>query len=103
MTGMKDREDAFEKKFAHEQQLSFELEAKCCRIFGKWIAAELGFSGADADSYAKDIVEANLEEAGFDDVIRKVQKDYGDKGLDFDEHAVKRLLDRALIEAQKEL
>ncbi len=101
MTGMDDRKDAHEKKFAHEAQLSFELEAKCCKIFGAWVAEDLGFAGADAESYAKDVVESNLEEAGFDDVIRKVKKDFEDKDLEFDEHEIRRKLDLALAEAQK--
>lgn len=101
MTGMDDRKDAFEKKFAHEAQLSFELEAKCCKIFGLWMAEELGLGGANAESYAKDVVEANLDEPGFDDVIRKVKKDFEDKGLAFNEHEIRRTLDRALEEARK--
>lgn len=103
MTGMKDRKDGFENKFAHDEQMSFELEAKCCKIFGLKVAAMFDLGGADAESYAQDVVESNLEESGFDDVIRKVRQDFEEKNMEFDEHKMKRLLDQALAEARQQI
>ncbi|MEW6450725.1 MAG: DUF1476 domain-containing protein [Pseudomonadota bacterium] len=75
MTTFDKREEAFEKKFAHDEELRFKANARRNKLLGAWAAAKLGLSGAEADAYAKDVVMADFEEAGDDDVFRKVKKD----------------------------
>lgn len=98
-----DRKDAFEKKYAHDQELMFKVEARTCKLFGLWVAEQIGLSGADAETYAKEVVSANLEEAGFNDVKRKVVPDLQAKGKDVSDHILDRQLEIALEEAQKQL
>ena len=75
MSGLKDREDGFEKKFAHDAELKFKAEARRNKLLGLWAAEILGISGDDADAYAKEVVIADFEEAGDEDVFRKVRGD----------------------------
>lgn len=101
MSGFEDREKAFENKYAHEQKLDFDVEAKCSKIYGLWAAEQLGLEGDNANVYAMSVVEANLEEPGFDDVLRKVRADFDEKGLDISNHIMETELDKAVVEAKK--
>lgn len=103
MSSFKDRENAFENKFAHDEQIDFATEARCCKLFGLWVADKLGLEGDDADTYAKKIVEANLEEPGFGDVLRKVQADLADKNLEIVQKVLETELDNALTEARMQI
>ncbi len=104
MTTFDKREDGFEKKFAHEKQLDFAVEARLSKLYGLWAAEKLGITGEDeAHVYAKEVVAANLEEAGFDDILRKVRKDFDAKGIEISDHIMKVELDNCLIEAKKQL
>ncbi|WP_316238804.1 DUF1476 domain-containing protein [Bradyrhizobium sp. SZCCHNR1015] len=80
MTTFDKREDAFEKQFAHDEELKFKAEARRNKLLGLWAAEKLGKSGADADAYAKEVVAADFEEAGDADVLRKVLGDLNAKG-----------------------
>lgn len=82
MTNFDKREEGFEKKFAHDEELKFKAYARRNKLLGLWAAGILGKSGADADAYAKDIVLADFEEAGDNDVLRKVVADLAGKGID---------------------
>ena len=103
MTGFEDRRDAFESKYAHDEKMSFDVEARCSKLFGLWAASQLGLEGAEADSYAKEVVMANLEEPGFDDIIRKVRTDFDQKGVEISDHVMQNQVEKALVEAQKQL
>jgi len=103
MTGIDDRRDAFESKYAHDEKMSFDVEARCSKLFGLWAASQLGLEGAEADSYAKEVVMANLEEPGFDDIIRKVRADFDQKGVEISDHVMQNQVEKALVEAQKQL
>ena len=81
MTTFDKREEGFEKKFAHDEELKFKAYARRNKLLGLWAAAELGKTGAEADAYAKEVVLADFEEAGDDDVLRKVTKDLEAKGI----------------------
>ena len=89
MSSMKDRENAFENKFAHDEELKFKAEARRNKLLGLWAAELLGKTGDDANAYAIEVVKADFEEAGHDDVIRKVVADLGDKATE-DEIRAKR-------------
>ncbi len=88
MSDMKRRESAFEDKYAHDAEMNFKAEARASKLFGLWLAPQLGLEGGEADAYAKGVVGANLEEDGFDDIIRYVMPDIQDKGLDISEHLI---------------
>jgi hypothetical protein len=103
MSGFDKREEAFEKKFAHDEELLFKAEARCCRLFGEWLAGQMGLSGAEAEEYARDVIGANLEEPGFADVKRKVMPDIAAKGLDISEHLVDTKLAEFLAEAKRQV
>ncbi|MGX9350329.1 DUF1476 domain-containing protein [Shimia sp. W99] len=75
MTTFDDRENAFENKFAHDEEMKFKAEARCNKMLGLWAAEQMGKSGQEADDYAKTVVIADFEEAGHEDVIRKVVGD----------------------------
>ncbi|MRU14113.1 DUF1476 domain-containing protein [Roseovarius sp. A21] len=78
MTTFDDRENAFENKFAHDEEMKFKAEARRNKLLGIWAAELLGKTGADADAYAKEVVLSDFEEAGHEDVVRKVAGDLGD-------------------------
>jgi hypothetical protein len=75
------REEGFEKKFAHDEELRFKAMARRNKALGLWAAGLLGKSGVDAETYAKEVVYADLEEHGDEDVVRKLKKDLEGKGV----------------------
>ncbi|MEB8386378.1 DUF1476 domain-containing protein [Rhodobacteraceae bacterium KMM 6894] len=79
MTTFDDRENAFENKFAHDETMKFKADARCNKLLGLWAADLLGKTGDDADAYAREVIKADFEEAGHEDVVRKVAADLGDK------------------------
>ena len=81
MTTFDKREEGFEKKFAHDEELRFKAIARRNKLLGLWAAEKLGKSGPDAEAYAKEVVLADFEEAGDNDVVRKVVKDLDGKGV----------------------
>ena len=103
MTQFDDRERAFESKFAHDEEMKFRIIARRNRLLGQWAARQMGLSEAEADSYAKDVVRADFEEAGDHDVFRKVRKDFDDKGVDQSDHQIRRTMDELLGKAVQQL
>lgn len=101
MASMDDRRDAFEKRFAHDEELRFKATARRNRMLGHWAAARLG--RADADDYAKSVVMADFEEAGDADVIRKVKGDLEAGGQDATESEIVAKLDEFLARAVAEI
>ena len=97
------REEGFEKKFAHDEQLLFKAQARRNKMLGLWAAEKLGKSGADADAYAKTVVIADLEEAGDDDVFRKVRKEFDAAGVDQSDHQIRRTMEELLAKAVAEV
>lgn len=79
MSTFDDRENAFENKFAHDAEMQFRAEARRNKLVGLWAAGLMGKSGDDAAAYAIEVVNADFEEAGIEDVVRKVAADLGDK------------------------
>ncbi|QFS83364.1 hypothetical protein FIU97_11040 [Roseivivax sp. THAF40] len=78
MTTFDDRENAFENKFAHDAEMEFRAEARRNKLLGLWAAEMMGKKGADAEAYAKEVIKSDFEEAGHEDVVRKVSGDLGD-------------------------
>ncbi len=79
MNTFEDRENAFENKFAHDAEMQFKAEARRNKLLGQWAAGLMGKTGEEVDAYAKEVVKSDFEEAGDDDVFRKVSADLGDK------------------------
>jgi hypothetical protein len=104
MTTFDDRKDAFEKKFAHDEELRFKAMARRNKLLGLWAAEKLGKSGADAEAYAKSVVMADFQEAGDDDVLRKVKADLEAGGAAISEGELRgrmtELLARAVEDVQ---
>jgi hypothetical protein len=102
MTTFDKREEGFEKKFAHDEELRFKASARRNKMLGLWAAEKLGLSGDAANSYAKDVIMADFEEAGDNDVFKKVQKDLEAKGVAPSEQDIRRtmndLLEKAIAE-----
>ena len=99
MSTFKDRENAFENKYAHDEEMKFKAEARCNKLLGQWAADLMGKTGDDVDAYVREVIKADFEEAGFEDVIRKVAGDLGDKA-DADTIRAKRAELMAAAKAQ---
>ena len=82
MSTFDDREKAFENKFAHDEEMKFRAQARCNKLLGLWAAELMGKTGEDAMAYAREVVKSDFEEAGHEDVVRKVSGDLGDKATD---------------------
>ena len=78
MTTFDDRENAFENKYAHDEEMKFKAEARCNKLLAMWAAGLMGKSGDELEAYAKEVIIADFEEAGHEDVVRKVAGDLGD-------------------------
>jgi hypothetical protein len=103
MTTFDKREEGFEKQFALDEELRFKANARRNRLLGQWAAQKLGLSGAEADAYAKEVVMADFEEAGDDDVFRKIRKDFDAKGVTDSDHQIRRTMDELMAKAVQEI
>ncbi len=103
MTTFDNRKDAAEKKYAHDEEVMFKATARRNKLLGQWAAEKLGKSGADAEAYAKSVVMADFEEAGDDDVLRKVKKDLEAAGSAVSEHQLRRTMDELMAKAVDEV
>ncbi len=101
MSGFDDRENAEEARHAHNAELEFKAIARRNKLLGQWAAQLMGLSGLEADDYAKQVVAADFEEPGDEDVFRKVQGDFEKNGVNQSEHQIRRRMDELLIEARK--
>lgn len=100
MSSMTDRETAFESKFAHDAEMQFKAEARRNKLLGLWAADLMGKTGDDAQAYAREVIKADLEEAGDEDVFRKVS---GDLDHLADEATVRTQMINLMVEAKAQL
>lgn len=98
-----DREQAFERKFEHDENLQFRVTVRRNKLLGLWAASRMGLTGEAAEAYAKEVISSDFEEAGDDDVIRKVRGDLIAKGLDYSEHRVRKHLDECMVDAKQQV
>jgi hypothetical protein len=103
MTTFDDRERAEEAKFAHDADMQFRIQARRNRLLGEWAAERMALLPAEREAYAKAVVQADFEEAGDEDVIRKLLGDLTSAGVEADEAEVRTALDAKLIEARRML
>lgn len=99
MTTFDKREEGFEKKFAHDEELRFKATARRNKLLGLWAAEKLGLTGADAEAYAKEVVASDFEEAGDHDVFRKIRKDFDAKQVAQSDHQIRRTMDDLMAQA----
>jgi hypothetical protein len=97
------REEGFEKKFAHDEELRFKAHARRNKIVGLWAAEKLGLAGAAAEAYAKDVVTADLDKPDSDGVFGKLRRDFDAKGVAQSDHQIRRSLDEAMAAAMAEI
>ncbi|MFO1121022.1 MAG: DUF1476 domain-containing protein [Hyphomicrobiales bacterium] len=103
MTTFDKREEGFEKKFALDEELRFKAGARRNKLLGLWAAEKMGLSGAEAETYAKAVVAADFEEAGDEDVFRKIRKDFDAKDVDQSDHQIRRTMDELMAKAVEQL
>jgi hypothetical protein len=102
MTTFDDRERAFENKYAHDQEMAFRIQARRNRLLGEWAAAKMGLTAEETDAYAKAVVQADFEEAGDEDVIRKLVGDLTSAGVEIDEAGVRQALEEQTVVARRQ-
>jgi hypothetical protein len=103
MTTFDDREKAFEAKFARDEDMAFRVTARRNRLVGQWAAAQMKLTPEETDAYAKAVVQADFEEAGDEDVIRKLLGDLLAAGIETDDATVRRALEEQSVEARRQL
>ena len=103
MTMFDDRERAEEAKFARDEEMLFRIHARRNRLLGQWAAERMGLDAAETEAYAKGVVQADFEEAGDEDVIRKLLGDLIAAGVDIDEGGVRTQLEAKSVEARRQL
>jgi hypothetical protein len=103
MTTFDDREKAYEKKFALDQDLRFKAESRRNKMLAEWAAEKLGITGSDVEEYVKAVRKADLIEKGDDDVLRKVKQDFAAKGVAVDDAEIRRTMDELLAKAVTEI
>jgi hypothetical protein len=103
MTVFNEREDAFERQFAHDEALRFKATARRNKLLGLWAAERLGRTGDDAQAYAGSVVQADLQEPGDGDVLRKILRDLKDAGKPVDEAELKAKLEQLTARAVEEI
>lgn len=103
MTDFKDRERGEEAKYAHDQDMQFRIAARRNRLLGEWAAERMSLSAAETDAYAKSVVQADFEEAGDEDVIRKLLGDLTSAGIDTSDAELRAALEAKQVEARRSL
>jgi hypothetical protein len=103
MTTFDKREDAFEKQFAHDEELKFKATARRNKLLGLWAAEKLGLTGAEADSYALAVVTAEVEHTEARDVSHKIRKDFDAKGVAQSDHQIARMMTELTTKAIEDI
>jgi hypothetical protein len=103
MSSFDERQKGFEKKFEKDQELQFKATARRNKLFGLWAAGLMGMTGEAAETYAKEVVRADFEEPGEDDVFRKVQGDLKKKGVAQSDHQIRRKMEELVAVAREQI
>ncbi len=99
MNNMRDRQEGFERKFAMDEEMRFKAMARRNKLLGLWAAEKLGKSGTEAEEYAREVVRADFQEAGDDDVLRKVRGDLDAAGRSIGDAELRRTMDDLMAKA----
>ncbi len=103
MSGFDKRREGYESKFAHDQDLKFKATARRNKLLGLWAADKMGITGDAAAEYAKEVVKSDFEEAGDDDVFRKIRKDFDAKSVAISDHQIRREMEDLMATAVEQV
>lgn len=103
MTTFDDRERAFEAKYVRDEEMAFRVTARRNRLLGQWAAEKMALTPEETDAYAKAVVQADFEESGDEDVIRKLLGDLTAAGVEIDDAAVRAAVEQMTVEARRQL
>lgn len=103
MTQFDEREKAFENKFAHDAEMEFRAASRRNRLVGLWAAEKMGLIGADAEAYAREVVKADLEEAGEEDVFRKLRRDLDAREIQVSDSEIRHKMAETMAEAKEQI
>ena len=103
MTGIDDRGEAFENKFAHDEALQFKAMARRNKLLGVWAAEKLAMNDDDAADYAKSVVRSDFEEPGEEDVYRKIKGDFDEAGINVSEADIRTAMSDLMVQAQEQI
>jgi hypothetical protein len=97
------REEGFERKFAHDEEVRFKARARRNKLLGLWAAQKLGLSGDAAEAYAKEIVAVDFEEPGDDDVFARIRRDFDAKAVAQSDHQIRRTMEELMAKAVEDV
>ena len=103
MSGIDERGDAFENKFAHDEALRFKAEARRNKLLGLWAAEKIGKNESQAEDYAKEVIRSDFEEPGDEDVFRKIREDFDKAGVEQSDHQIRRTMEELMAEAIEQI
>lgn len=103
MSTFDQREDSFEKRFVHEEELQFRAEARRNKLFGLWAAEKLGKTGAEAQVYAEALVVKEVAANADEQTVAQVKKDFEAAGVDQSEHQIRRNFEEFFVQAKEEI
>ena len=102
MNKFDDREKSFEKKFQIESELQFKIAARCNKYLGEWVTSKLGKNEEQTKIYIQEIIKADMEEAGSEDVFRKIKKDFDIESINIEESEIREQMKKALERAKED-
>ena len=102
MNKFNEREKSFEKKFAKDQELQFKVAARSNKYLGEWISSKLGKTEEEKQNYIQEIIKADMEEAGSEDVFRKVKKDFETNSIIMEDSEIRDQMEKALSRAKED-
>ena len=102
MNKFDEREKSFEKKFAKDQELQFKIAARSNKYLGEWVSTKLGKNKDDKQNYIQEIIKADMEEAGSEDVFRKVKRDFKSSAINIDDSEIRNQMEKALLRAKED-
>ena len=102
MNKFNEREKSFEKKFVKDQELQFKVAARSNKYLGEWVSTKLGKTKDDKQNYIQEIIKADMEEAGSEDVFRKVKRDFKSSSINIDDSEIRNQMEKALLRAKED-
>ena len=102
MNKIDERKKSFETKFARDQELQFKVEARSNKYLGEWISVKLGKTEEQKKNYIQEIIKADMEEAGQEDVFRKIKKDFQTASISIEDSEIRNQMEKALLRAKED-
>ena len=102
MSKFDEREKSFEKKYASDEELKFKIAARSNKYLGKWASSKLGKNEVETQNYIQEIIKADMEEAGQEDVFRKIKKDFQAASISVEESEIRDEIEKALSRAKED-